>query len=109
MTARVVLFATLALAACSGSPTGVSGAIKSVTIVPAETTLAVGGTRQLRMDVETGPGPIPPLPSPVCSSANAAVATVDPSGTVTAKTVGQAIVQVQFGGKTATSRVTVEP
>ena len=109
MTARVLLFATLVLAACSGSPTGVSAAIKSVTIVPAQTTLTVGATRQLRMDVETGPGPVPPLPSPVWSSTNAAVASVDMSGTVTAKAAGEAMVQVQFGGKTATSRVTVEP
>jgi hypothetical protein len=71
--------------------------------------MSVGNSLHLSMSVEMGPGPVPPLPSPFWSSTNTAVVTVDFSGVVTARAIGEATVVVQFGGKSATSRITVDP
>ena len=71
--------------------------------------MSVGNSLHLSMSVEMGPGPIPPLPAPFWSSTDPAVVTVDLGGVATARAIGEATVVVQFGGKSAMSRITVDP
>jgi uncharacterized protein YjdB len=109
--AAIVVGLTLAVGACGGSPTGADGIahVRSLTIAPTDSHMKVGESLHLSMSVEMGPGAIPPLPSPLWSSTNPGVVTVDLGGVATARTIGDAIVVVQFGEKSATSRITVEP
>ena len=88
------------------SPGASNVAVSSVSISPASVSLTVAGTQQLTATV---------LPSNATnknvtwSSSNTAIATVNPSGLVTAVGAGSATITVtsQDGAKTATSAITV--
>ncbi len=83
--------------------------VLSTTIEPDIATLTIGQTQRFSVSVELGPGFPPSGPVPVWSSTSPAVVAVDFSGTATALTEGEAIVQVLFRGKTATRRLQVVP
>jgi hypothetical protein len=109
--AAIIVSLTLAFGACGGSPTATESIahVRSLAIAPPDSHMSVGESLHLSMSVEMGPGVVPPFPAPLWSSTNPAVITVDASGVATARAIGESIVVVQFGGKSATSRITVEP
>jgi hypothetical protein len=83
--------------------------VLSIIIVPDITTLTIGQAQPFSMSVELSPGFPPSGPVPVWSSTSPAVVAMDFSGTATALTEGEAIIQVLFRGKTATRRLQVVP
>lgn len=78
--------------------------VTGITISPESATVAVGGTTTLRAAME---GTYTYLVTPIWSSSDESVATVDANGNVTGVALGEATITVTAGGKSATAEVTV--
>jgi hypothetical protein len=77
--------------------------------VPATNILKLGATQQFTLAVEVGPGVPPSGPAPLWISTNPPVLIINSSGTATGVSVGEATVQVTFGGQTAARQLHVVP
>jgi hypothetical protein len=89
-------------------PTSPNNAVTAIRIVPTTENLKVG--ESVAYSVETTIVGLPPTgPPPAWSSANPAVATVDPTGKVTGVRVGDTAISVRFVGHTATRLVRILP
>ena len=95
--------------ATSGGQTRANAAGLSVT--PASLVMKVGMVGQLTAALVDGSGAVVEVPTGALpwTSSNAAVVTVNGSGTVTAAGAGEATISVSSGGFTGTARVIVSP
>ncbi len=104
----VTLATIIAMAACSSSPSGPSPtAVVSVGLAPSTVTLAVGRTQQLAATPSNYAGAPITGKSAVWSSSSTAVATVSPSGLLTAVAAGTATISATIDGKSGSASVTV--
>ena len=86
-----------------------ASAIGSVTVSPAQHSLAPGETVQLTATARTGDGTIvTPPPTFTWTTSDADVATVSPSGLVTADETGTATITASASGASGTSVITVQ-
>jgi len=82
----------------------------SIDISPDTSVLKTGQSQQFSVSVVLGPGvPMPAGPVPSWSSTNRSIIEIDDQGTATAKSVGEAVIQVSFYGLTITRPFHVEP
>lgn len=99
-------FSLVAVVAACDSSTGADGDIAVVAVNPAAPTMNVGATQQLVATPTTSGGRIVDR-NVSWSTSNAAVATVDGSGLVTAVAGGSADITATAGGESGTATVTV--
>lgn len=83
--------------------------VATVALDPGAATIQVGATAQFRVVARDAAGNVLVGRSATLVSSNAAVATVDESGTVRGVSVGTALLTATSEGKTATATVTVIP
>lgn len=116
-----VWFLTLACAGCANAPTSPStnpppsstnpatslASVLSIRITPDDGRVNVGQTFPFSVAVELGEGVPPSGPLPRWSVTNPAVLSVDGNGNVTGLAPGEAVLSVEFRGKTATRQVEV--
>ena len=104
---------TTTITATSGSRTGTAAITvvqlpNTIVITPASATLfAIGETVQLHATVKDEKAQTVPGATVTWQSSNTAVASVNPSGLVTARGSGTATITATSGGKTATATITV--
>jgi uncharacterized protein YjdB len=81
--------------------------LSSITLTPANPTIAVGATQQMLAVARDAGGAVMTGVALTWSSSNATVASVSAAGLVTARAAGTATVTVAGGGKSASTLVTV--
>ena len=82
----------------------------SMAITPDTSALKTGQSQQFRVSVVLGPGVAWPAgPAPNWSSTNSSVIAIDGQGVATARSVGDAIIQVVFYGQMLARQLHVEP
>ncbi len=81
--------------------------VTSVVVTPAADTVAVGETTTLSAAAMDGNGHVAPDAEFAWTSSDAAAATVDSSGMVTAESIGSAVVQASSGGASGSAAITV--
>ena len=87
-----------------------SAALVSLSVAPATATIAIGGTRALTVTGTYDDSTTATLTaSATFVSSAAAVASVSSAGLVTGVAAGSVTITVSYGGKTATSAITVSP
>lgn len=105
-----MLAATLiAIAACSDGGSGPGADAASVSVTPTEATLGSGASLPLRATVTDAAGNVLPDRQVFWNTSDAAIATVDGNGIVTARAPGSAQVAASAGGRSAFAAITVLP
>ena len=102
-----LVLGALLWAACDGDGTG-PVVVRSVVVMPADTTIMVGETLQLRAEGRDASGAAVSGLSVTWSGGSTAVATLSGSGLLTATGVGQVELTATVGGVGGTARVEVE-
>ncbi len=82
--------------------------VASVAVVPSAATLVVGQVMDFAADVRSAAGVPLPSATVVWQSSNPVLATVDPSGRVTARGAGQVQITASSGGASGSAAVTIE-
>jgi uncharacterized delta-60 repeat protein len=95
------------LAACGGGNSPPPQAVASVAIAPVSVTLTVGGTQQLTAKAEDASGNVVSGGSMTWQSTDATVATVSPTGLVSALAGGSAGITASVDGVAGTAAVSV--
>ena len=93
--------------ASTATPPPPASVVTTVTVNPATTSLAVGGTVALQAIVKNAQGNVMPGQSVTWSTDNPSAATVDASGVVTGVAAGSATITATSSGKWGTSNITV--
>lgn len=90
-------------------PAPVTASVTSVSVTPPSGTTFIGGTSQLEAREALSDGTTRPASGASWSSDNTAVATVSPSGLVTAVAAGEATIAADAGSARGTLRIRVYP
>jgi hypothetical protein len=105
--ARVVAISEQAFASVEVRVSGPPGPVASVTIVPAATTITLGGTLQLAAILEDSIGNVATDRAVTWSSSNPAVAPVSREGGVVALAPGSVTIEARSGAGSGSARITV--
>ena len=103
----VTITATSEGKSATAAVTVVSPPIASVTVLPASTTIQIGGGATLTATVKDITDAVVPDAAVTWSSSNTAVATVSATGVVTGQAVGTTTISATSGGRTGTASVNV--
>ena len=107
MTSSLLLTAVVTCQRPSGSSTGPTPQVASVTVSPAPATVAVGQTVQLTATPKDASGTPLQGQTITWATSNSAVATVSASGLVTGAAAGSVTITASCGGQSGTAAVTV--
>lgn len=104
----LALFACLLAAACHKTPQAPSPTVSTLALSPATDLIRIKATERFSATATYTSGSVEAV-TPSWASDNAAVATVDGTGTVTGMSSGQANITASFQGKTASRALRVVP